>query len=56
MYVVQQLINALSVGGVYALVAVGFALIYSILKFSNWSHGAVIMLSSYCGLRPGRPR
>lgn len=49
MYVVQQLINALSVGGVYALVAVGFALIYSILKFSNWSHGAVIMLSSYAG-------
>ncbi len=49
MYVVQQLINALSVGGVYALVAVGFALIYSILKFSNWSHGAVIMLSSYFG-------
>jgi branched-chain amino acid transport system permease protein len=49
MYVVQQLINALSVGGVYALVAVGFALVYSILKFSNWSHGAVIMLSSYVG-------
>ncbi len=49
MYAVQQLINALSMGGVYALVAVGFALIYSILKFSNWSHGAVIMLSSYFG-------
>ncbi|HEX2988526.1 MAG TPA: branched-chain amino acid ABC transporter permease [Chloroflexota bacterium] len=49
MYVLQQLINALSVGGVYALVAVGFALVYSILKFSNWSHGAVIMLSSYFG-------
>ncbi len=49
LYVVQQLVNALSVGGVYALVAVGFALVYSILKFSNWSHGAVIMLSSYAG-------
>ena len=49
MYAVQQLINALSTGGVYALVAVGFALIYSILKFSNWSHGAVIMLTSYLG-------
>lgn len=49
MYVLQQLINAISTGGVYALVAVGFALIYSILKFSNWSHGATIMLSSYFG-------
>ncbi len=49
LYLLQQLVNALSVGGVYALVAVGFALVYSILKFSNWSHGAVIMLSSYVG-------
>ena len=49
MYLLQQSLNAISVGGVYALVAVGFALIYSVLKFSNWSHGAVIMLSSYIG-------
>lgn len=49
MYLLQQALNAISVGGVYALVAVGFALIYSVLKFSNWSHGAVIMLSSYIG-------
>ncbi len=49
MYFLQQLVNALSTGGVYALIAVGFALIYSILKFSNWSHGAVIMLSSFFG-------
>jgi len=48
-YILQQLINALTAGGVYALVAVGFALIYNILKFSNWSHGATIMLSSYIG-------
>ncbi len=49
MYILQQFINAISAGGVYALIAVGFALIYSILKFSNWSHGATIMLSSYFG-------
>ncbi len=49
MYFLQQFVNALSTGGVYALIAVGFALIYSILKFSNWSHGAVIMLSSFFG-------
>ena len=49
MYLIQQLINALTVGGVYALVAVGFAVIYNILSFSNWSYGATIMLSSYVG-------
>jgi len=49
MYILQQLVNAFTAGGVYALVAVGFALIYNILKFSNWSHGATVMLSSYIG-------
>ena len=45
----QHAINALSLGGVYALIAVGFALIFNVLKFSNWSHGGVIMVSSYIG-------
>ncbi len=47
---VQQIINGLSLGSVYALMAVGFALVFSILKFSNFSHGSVIMLSAYLGL------
>lgn len=46
----QQLINGLSLGAVYALIAVGFALVFSVLKFSNFSHGSVIMLSAYLGL------
>lgn len=45
----QHAVNALSLGGVYALIAVGFALIFNVLKFSNWSHGGVIMVSSYIG-------
>jgi len=47
---IQQLVNGLSLGAVYALIAVGFALVFSILKFSNFSHGSVIMLSAYFGL------
>lgn len=47
---VQQLANGLSLGAVYALIAVGFALVFSVLKFSNFSHGSVIMLSAYFGL------
>jgi branched-chain amino acid transport system permease protein len=45
----QQLVNGLSLGGVYALMAVGFGLIFNVLKFSNFSHGAVVTLSAYFG-------
>jgi branched-chain amino acid transport system permease protein len=37
-------------GGIYSLMAVGYSLIFSILSFSNFAHGAVIMLSAYIGL------
>lgn len=43
----QQLINGISVGGVYALIASGYALIYSLLGFSNWAHGEVAMVGAY---------
>lgn len=45
----QQLINGLSIGGVYALMAVGYSLVYSIMNFSNFAHGGVIMLGAYIG-------
>lgn len=45
----QQLINGLSLGSVYALMAVGYSLVYSILNFSNFAHGGVIMLGAYFG-------
>ncbi|GMO53374.1 MAG: branched-chain amino acid ABC transporter permease [Termitinemataceae bacterium] len=43
----QQLINGISVGGIYALIASGYALIYSLLGFSNWAHGEVAMVGAY---------
>ena len=45
----QQLINGLSIGSVYALMAVGYSLVYSIMNFSNFAHGGVIMIGSYIG-------
>lgn len=45
----QQLVNGLSIGSVYALMAVGYSLVYSIMNFSNFAHGAVIMLGAYFG-------
>ncbi len=45
----QQLVNGVSIGSIYALMAVGYSLVYSIMNFSNFAHGGVIMLSSYIG-------
>ena len=46
----QQLINALSLGSVYALFALGFTLVFGILGVINLSHGAIFMLGSYTAL------
>lgn len=45
----QQLINGISLGAIYALIAVGFAIVFSVLKFSNFSHSGVITVSAYIG-------
>ncbi len=45
----QQVINGLSRGAIYALIAVGFAIIVNVLKFSNFAHGGVLGISAYAG-------
>ena len=45
----QQLINGVSIGSIYALMAVGYSLVYSIMNFSNFAHGGDIMLSAFIG-------
>jgi len=47
--ILQQLVNGVSLGGVYALMAVGFGIIFNVLKFSNFSHSGVVALSAYLG-------
>lgn len=49
MIFLQQLINGLSLGSVYALIAVGFALVFNLLKFSNFSQGGVLTVTAYVG-------
>lgn len=41
----QLFINGISLGSVYALVAVGYCLVFSILKFTNFAHGAMMLES-----------
>jgi branched-chain amino acid transport system permease protein len=43
----QQVINGLSLGSVYALIAVGYSLVYSILLFSNFAHGGFLVAGGY---------
>ncbi len=46
----QQIINGLTVGGVYALIALGYTMVYGILEFINFAHGEVYMLGAYLGI------
>lgn len=46
----QQIVNALALGSVYALFALGFTLIFGVLGVINLSHGAVFMLGAYAAL------
>ena len=49
-YYIQLLVGALSSGAMYAIIAVGWALIFSILKFSNFAHGGTMVCSAYIGM------
>lgn len=46
-FLIQELITGICIGGVYALIATGYSLIYSLLDFSNWAHGEICMLGAY---------
>ncbi|WP_394455008.1 branched-chain amino acid ABC transporter permease [Leuconostoc suionicum] len=46
---IQQLINGLMLGSVYALLALGYTMVYGIIKLINFAHGDVYMLGAYFG-------
>src|SRR2546428_11653013 len=47
---IQQVINGLMLGGGYALVAIGYTLIFGVLNLLHLAHGEVAMIGSYIGL------
>ena len=47
MQVLQYLINGLSIGAVYAIIALGYTMVYGIAKMLNFAHGDVIMVGAY---------
>ncbi|HET9083403.1 MAG TPA: branched-chain amino acid ABC transporter permease [Candidatus Limnocylindrales bacterium] len=46
-YTIQQIINALSAGSLYALMAVGLAMVFGILRLINFAHGDLMMIAAY---------
>lgn len=49
-YLAQQLINGLQVGLVYALIALGYTMVYGIVRLINFAHGDVFMVGAFIGL------
>ena len=46
---IQQLINGISLGSIYALIALGYTMIYGIIKLINFAHGDIYMVGAYIG-------
>lgn len=46
---VQQLVNGLSLGAIYALIALGYTMVYGILRLINFAHGDVYMVGAFVG-------
>lgn len=50
MQLLQQLINGITIGSFYALVALGYTMVYGVLKMINFAHGDLFMWGAYLGL------
>ena len=47
---IQQLFNGLSLGAIYAMVAIGYTMVYGIIGMINFAHGEIYMIGAYIGL------
>jgi branched-chain amino acid transport system permease protein len=48
--VLQQFVNGLTMGAIYAIVGLGYTMVYGIIRLINFAHGAVFMVGAYVGL------
>ncbi len=49
-FILQQFINGVTVGGIYALIALGYTMVYGVLKMINFAHGDLCILGAFIGL------
>jgi len=47
--IIQQFVNGISLGSIYALIALGYTMVYGIIKLINFAHGDVMMVGAYVG-------
>ena len=52
----QQLINGLALGAIYALIALGYTMVYGVLRFINFAHSDVFMVGAFAGYYLARVR
>src|ERR1700756_4267427 len=48
-FFIQELVNALTQGSLYSLIALGYSMVYGILKLLNFAHGDLYMVGAYVG-------
>ena len=46
----NQIVNAMTLGGLYALIAIGYTMVYGVLQMINFAHGEIFMLGAFAGL------
>ena len=44
---IQHFLNAITLGSLYALIAIGYSMVYGILRLINFAHGEIFMLGAY---------
>ncbi|PWC82137.1 branched-chain amino acid transporter permease subunit LivH, partial [Azospirillum sp. TSO5] len=49
-YFLQQLINGLSLGAIYGLIAIGYTMVYGIIGMINFAHGEIYMIGAFVAL------
>ena len=49
-YFAQQLINGLTLGSIYGLIAIGYTMVYGIVGMINFAHGEVFMIGDFIAL------
>ena len=52
--ILQQIINGLAVGSMYALIALGYTMVYGVLRLINFAHGDVFMVGAFIGCYTSR--
>ena len=49
-YFIMQFLNGLQIGSIYALIALGYTMVYGIIKLINFAHGEIIMTAAYLSI------